>query len=259
MNHLKAFRPPSLKEVIFATLTFIGEVTILLIETLVRLFRRPVEAREIFNQMAFVGVTSVPIVALTSMASGGVLALYLAPLLGKAGVPQLLGGTVGLSVTRELAPVITGIMVAARCGSAMAAQIGTMAVTEQIDALRSLSVHPYNYLVLPRVLAASLMLPILGLIAVFFGLGGGILVAHLHNVPPKMFLDSVRIYVESWDFEGGLWKTFFFGLIISLVSCQQGLRTTGGAVGVGRATTNAVVLSTVLIYLANYFLADLFY
>ncbi|MCL6623476.1 MAG: ABC transporter permease [Fimbriimonadales bacterium] len=259
MAHLKAFRPPSLKDVVLSALTFIGEVTILLVETVRRLFRRPLEIREILNQMAFVGITSVPIVALTSMASGGVLALYLAPLLGQAGVPQLLGGTVGLSVTRELAPVIAGIMVAARCGSAMAAQIGTMAVTEQIDALRSLSVHPYNYLVVPRVLAASLMLPILGLIAVFFGLGGGVLVAHLHNVPPKMFLDSVRIYVESWDFEGGLWKTFFFGLIISLVSCQQGLRTTGGAVGVGRATTNAVVLSTVLIYVTNYLLADLFY
>jgi len=244
---------------VMAPLVFIGESVILLYEGFRRVFMRPFEGAETLQQMSFIGVASVPIVAITTFASGAVMSLYIAPLFRQSGASGLVGGTIGLVITRELAPVIAGIMVAARCGSAMAAQIGSMAVTEQLDALRSLAVHPYNYLLVPRLIAATLMVPILGLIGDFMGMMGAMVIAQLEGIPYPQFTRSVKIFLESWDFMGGITKTLFFGLLIALVSCQQGLRTTGGAVGVGRATTNAVVLSMVLIYIVNYFLAAWFY
>lgn len=240
-------------------LEFVGEVTILVYEGVKRVFRRPFEGAEMFNQMAFVGIASVPIVALTTFASGAVLALYLAPLLVQSGAGELAGGTVGLTVTREMAPVIAGIMVAARCGSAMAAQIGTMAVTEQLDALRALGVHPYNYLLVPRLLAGVFMLPVLGVVGMYAGMAGGMLVCAGQGISSQQFMRSLQVWVEPSDFMGGIYKTIVFGLIVAVVSCQQGLRTTGGAVGVGRSTTNAVVISMVLIYVADYFLAAWLY
>jgi phospholipid/cholesterol/gamma-HCH transport system permease protein len=240
-------------------LTFLGESAILLWQGMSRIFRRPFEVGETLSQMVFIGIASVPIVAITTFASGAVMALYVAPLLLKIGVGSMVGGTVGLTITRELAPVVAGIMVAARCGSAMAAQIGSMAVTEQIDALRSLSVHPYNYLLVPRLLGGLLMVPILGLVGVYCGCIGGLLVASTRGVAPAVFMRSLEVWLEPWDFMGGVIKTCVFGLIIAIVSCQQGFRTTGGAVGVGRATTNSVVISMVLIYVVNYFLAAWFY
>jgi phospholipid/cholesterol/gamma-HCH transport system permease protein len=242
-----------------AALTFIGECVLILLAALRRLLSRPVELQETIKQMAFVGVASVPIVALTTFFSGAVLALYTSEFLMRYGATQFVGGTIGLTMTRELGPVLAGIMVAARCGSAMAAQIGTMAVTEQIDALRMLSVHPTNYLVIPRLVAAIAMLPVLGLVAMYSGVAGGYLVSAAQGVPTGAYLLSVQQYVEPWDFLGGLIKTPFFGLIVATVACQQGLRTAGGAVGVGRSTTNTVVISMVLIYVANYFLAAALY
>lgn len=236
-------------------LTFIGEVTLLAIECGRRFFSKPVELVETFNQMSFVGVSSVPIVTLTSFFSGAVLSLYGSQFLMQYGASGFVGSLVGLTVTREVAPVMAGIMVAARCGSSMAAQIGSMAVTEQVDALRMLSVHPTNYLVLPRVIASVTMLPILALIGMYAGVLGGWGVAVMYGVPTGTFMQSLQAYLEPWDFLGGMIKAPVFGLIISLVACQQGLRTTEGAVGVGRATTNTVVLSMVLVYVANYFLA----
>src|SRR5687768_3561153 len=138
---------------IISFLTFVGELTLLFLDALSRLFRRPYEIRETINQMAFIGVASVPIVALTSFFSGAVLALYSSQFLLQYNATPFVGATIGLAVTREVGPVLAGIMVAARGGSAMAAQIGTMAVTEQIDALKMLSVHPTNYLVIPRLVA----------------------------------------------------------------------------------------------------------
>jgi phospholipid/cholesterol/gamma-HCH transport system permease protein len=209
--------------------------------------------------MSFVGVASVPIVVLTNFFSGAVLALYSSEFLIKYQATQFVGGTVGLAATRELAPVLAGIMVAARCGSAMAAQIGSMAVTEQVDALKMLSVPPTNYLVIPRVIACVAMLPILGLAGVYASITGGWLIAIANGVARDTFGQSVQQYVRPWDLVGGLWKTPFFGLIIALVACQQGLRTKEGAVGVGRATTNSVVIAMILIYVANYFLADVLF
>lgn len=240
-------------------LTFVGEITLLLIDVFRRLFRRPFEMSETVQQMAFIGVASVPIVALTNFFSGAVLSLYSSQFLTKYGATGFVGATVALSVTREVGPVLAGIMVAARCGSAMSAQIGSMAVTEQIDALRMLSVHPTNYLVIPRVLAAAFMLPVLGLIGIYSGVLGGWMVAVWTGVPSGAFLQSVQQFVEPWDFIGGILKTPVFGLITAIVACQQGLRTKGGAVGVGNSTTNTVVTAMVLIYVANYFLASIIF
>ena len=240
-------------------LTFVGEGTLLLLDVLRRLPRRPYEVAETVDQMAFIGVASVPIVALTNFFSGAVLALYSTQFLTQYGASSFVGATVALAVCREIGPVLAGIMVAARCGSAMAAQIGSMAVTEQIDALKMLSVHPTNYLVIPRLLAGVIMLPILATVGVYSGLFGGWAVAVSSGVPSQTFLTSIQRYVEVGDFTGGILKTPFFAAIIVLVACQQGLRTKNGAVGVGRATTNTVVISMVLVYIANYFLAALFF
>lgn len=244
---------------ITAFLVFLGEMTLILLDVVRRLFHRPFEFRETVGQMAFIGVSSVPIVALTNFFSGAVLSLYSTELMVKYGGTAFVGAAVGLSVCREIAPVLAGIMVAARCGSAMSAQIGTMAVTEQIDALRMLSVHPTSYLVIPRVLAGLFMVPILALVGMYAAVAGGWLVAMAGGVPSGAFLQSIQQYVEPWDFIGGILKTPVFGLIVALVACQQGLRTKNGAVGVGRATTNTVVISMVMIYIANYFLAEVLY
>lgn len=240
-------------------LTFVGESTIIFADAILRLFRRPFELGETVNQMAFIGAASVPIVTLTNFFSGAVLALYTTQFLTQYGAGGFVGATVGLAVTREIGPVLAGIMVAARCGSAMAAQIGTMQVTEQVDALRMLSVHPTNYLVIPRMIAGFLMLPILALAGIYSAAIGGLLVASGGGVTPATFLGSVQQYVKPWDFLGGVLKTPVFGLIIAVVACQQGLRTKQGAVGVGRATTNTVVVSMVLIYVANYLIASIFF
>jgi phospholipid/cholesterol/gamma-HCH transport system permease protein len=240
---------------VYESLTFVGEIWLLFWDFLRRVWRRPFEFQETLNQMAFIGAASVPIVALTTFSSGAVLSLYSADLLVRYGASSLAGATVGLAVTREIAPVLAGIMVAARCGSAMAAQIGSMAVTEQIDALRSLNVHPTNYLVVPRVLAGITMLPILCMVGVFSGVLGGYLVSvRLSGVASGSFMNSVRQWVEPADFQNGMLKTVVFGLIIALVACQQGMRTSKGAVGVGEATTRTVVITMVLVYVANYFM-----
>lgn len=240
-------------------LTFVGECTLLLGDVLRRLIRRPFEARETIQQMAFVGVSSVPIVMLTGFFSGAVFAFYLVTFLSRYGGTGFVGATVTLSVTRELGPVLAGIMVAARAGSAMAAQIGTMKVTEQIDALRMLSVNPTNYVVIPRVIAAVTMMPVLALCCMYSAIFGAVLVGIGENLPAASFLQSVQQYVKPEDFLKGCLKTPFFGLIIVTVACQQGLRAKDGAVGVGRVTTNTVVISMVLIYIANYLLARLLF
>lgn len=240
---------------VMAFLTFVGEVTLLLWDALKRLFLPPYETKETISQMAFIGASSVPLVLLTNFFSGAVLALYSTQFLSRYGGSAFVGGTVALAVTREIAPVLAGIMVAARCGSAMAAQIGSMAVTEQIDALRMLSVHPTKYLVIPRLVAGITMVPILALVGIYSGILGGWLVAMGGGVPTATFVQSIQQYAEPWDFVGGILKGPMFGLITAIVACQQGMRTKNGAVGVGQATTRTVVISMLLIYVANYFLA----
>ncbi|MCC7230293.1 MAG: ABC transporter permease [Fimbriimonadaceae bacterium] len=244
---------------VIALFEFVGEVFLILVSVVRRIVTRPVEWKETIDQMAFIGASSVPIVALTAFFAGAVLSLYLSQFLADYGATTFVGATIGLTITREIGPVLAGLMVAARCGSAMAAQIGTMAVTEQIDALRMLSVHPTNYLVIPRTVAAVLMLPILALIAMWSGIFGGYLIAMTRGVSGGTFMNSLIQFTKPEDVISGMTKAPFFGLMIALVACQQGLRTKNGAVGVGRSTTNAVVISMVLVYVVDYVLASVMY
>ena len=235
--------------------TFIGGTTVLFGKTLGYIFRASVNLRDTIIQMSVIGVASLPIVLVTITFSGMVLALYSAQTLvayGFAG--QFVGGGVGLAIAREIGPVLAAVVVAARAGSAMAAEIGSMRVTEQVDALRALAVDPVQYLVVPRLIAAVVMLPIITILADIVGIAGGYAVAVVNGVPGGGFIDSLRYLVEAQDVTKGLLKTVFFGATIAIVGCYEGLETTGGATGVGRSTTRAVVLSIVLIYISNFFL-----
>jgi len=241
-------------------LVYLGEVTVLLAQALKFIIRGRINARDLMQQMAFLGVNSVVIALLTSFSSGAVIALYFAQFLVQYGQQWLVGAVVSLAISRELAPVLTGVVVAARAGSAIAAEIGTMKVTEQIDALRALAVDPVEYLVPPRLIAGLIMLPLVCALADASGILGGYLVSvYLEGVPAGSFPLSIRQFLEPSDFMRGLIKTIFFGLIIVIVGCHQGLRTKGGATEVGRATTNSVVLSIVFIYIADFFLARILF
>jgi phospholipid/cholesterol/gamma-HCH transport system permease protein len=247
---------PEQPSVARAVLEFIGAIGVLLAATLRSVLLGRLEGRECLHQMAFIGATSVPIVALTSSFAGAVITLYSTSLLLRVGGSGFVGGALSVAMTREIAPILTGIMVTARCGSAIAAQLGTMKITEQIDALRALGVSPVQYLVVPRLLASLVMFPLLCVVANFAGVLGGLAVASALGVSASVYFRSVQLFTEPFDFIGGLIKTVVFAVIVMMVSCQQGLGARGGAVGVGHATTRAVVLSMVLIFVANYFLAD---
>jgi phospholipid/cholesterol/gamma-HCH transport system permease protein len=212
---------------------------------------------ETLRQMSTLGVSSLPISLLIMAFSGMVLALHTANQLKRLGLEGLIGGIVAVSSAREAAPVLTAVAVAARVGSAIAAEVGTMTVTEQVDALRSLGVSPVRYLVAPRLVAAVTMLPVVTLFAGAAAILGGMLVAGWSaGVSHQIYLQSVQNLLQPRDIYMGLLKTLVFGAIIALVGCQQGLRARGGAAGVGRATTSSVVLSIVLVYVADYILAE---
>lgn len=232
-------------------LTYLGEILLLLGQT-VKAMRGGVVAKDLVEQMSSLGVNSVAIAMLTTTTSGAVLALYFAPFLKQYGAESFTGAVVALAIGRELGPVLTGVVVAARAGSAIAAELGTMKVTEQIDALRALAVSPIQYLVVPRVLAAVLMMPLVCALADAGGVLGGTLLSQSEGVLPVVYWNSMRQFIDLSDFTRGIFKTLVFGLIIALVGCHQGLATRGGATEVGKATTNAVVLSIILIYLADF-------
>lgn len=234
---------------------FIGEATLVAGGALKRIVQGEISARDTIAQMASIGVNSIPIVIVTTAFSGAVLALYTTQLLVQYGAGNLVGGGVALSVSRELAPVLTGIVVAARAGSAIAAEIGTMKVTEQIDALRSLGTSPISYLAVPRFLALVVMLPVLTMMGMIIGSYGGYIVATINGVSGGSFLNSTRVWLTVYDVLMGLLKTVFFGAFIATIGVQQGLAASGGAAGVGRRTMNAVVISMILIYISNFFLA----
>ncbi len=244
-----------LRDIVVRMFVYVGEVTILVARSSRYIFQGAIDPKDLIQQMAAIGVNSVPIAILTTFTSAAVIALYFSNFLIQYGAADLTGAIVALALSRELAPVLVGVVVAARAGSAIAAEIGTMKVTEQIDALRSLAVSPIQYLIVPRLLAALVMMPIVCAVADAAGLVGGYLISVWQGVPSSSFADSIQSYSEPRDFYLGMVKTIVFGSIIALVGCHQGFETKGGATGVGRATTNAVVLSIVLIYIANFFLA----
>ncbi|MBW3624700.1 MAG: ABC transporter permease [Armatimonadetes bacterium] len=237
----------------------IGETTQLLWRCIGSVLTFSFSPGDVLNQMSVVGVNSMPLVLLTIAFSGMVLALYTAQQLVQMGLGNYVGGMVAITMSREAAPVLSAIVVAARAGSAIAAEIGSMKVSEQIDALRALAVDPVHYLVVPRFIALVLMLPAITMLANVTGTAGGYLVAASAGVSGGSFLSSIRHLVSMSDINSGLFKTLIFGAIIALVSCYQGLNTRGGAVGVGRATTASVVISIVFIYVADFLLVRFFF
>ncbi len=223
-------------------------------------FRRPYKFDYIFKQMEFVGVRSLSVVLITGAFTGMVLALQSSYGFRKFGAEGLVGVIVALSMTRELGPVLTSLMVAGRAGSAMAAEIGTMRVTEQIDALTVMALNPIKYLVAPRVVASFLMLPILTIISDFLGVVGGYVVGvKMLGINEGAFMNRIEKGVDLMDIYNGLIKAAVFGLILSVISCYKGYNTRGGAEGVGRATTEAVVLSCLTILVADYVITSLMF
>jgi len=221
-----------------------GRITILFGQTIILMFRPPLGMRQAFSQMEEIGVRSIPVVAITAAFTGMVLALQSFTGFKRFNAETLVGTVVALSVTRELGPVLTGLMVSGRVGSAMAAELGTMRVTEQIDALHTLATNPIKYLVVPRFLASLIMVPILVIFADVIGIMGG------YFVSVEILGTNPTIYIRrTWD----------FGMIMATISCYQGFYTEGGAEGVGKATTKAVVLSCLLILISNYFITALLF
>jgi phospholipid/cholesterol/gamma-HCH transport system permease protein len=227
-----------------------------------RAFRRalskPYYLREIITQMDVIGVGSVMIILLTGLFTGGVLALQTSSTLKTFGATGVTGQLVMTSMVREMGPVLASLMLAGRVGSAIAAELGSMVVSEQVDAMRALGTDPVKKLVWPRLFALMVMTPALTLMADMVGAFGGWLVASaLMNVASSVYISSAKDALTYNDLIGGMIKPTAFGLIIAIVSCRAGLRTHGGTVGVGRSTTQAVVLSDILILASDFFLARL--
>lgn len=237
-----------------------GRVWFMLMEVVYWAFRKPVKFNYLFKQMEFIGVKSLGIVIITGGFTGMVLALQTYYGFRRFSSEGLVGVTVALSVTRELGPVLTALMVTGRAGSAMAAELGSMRVTEQIDALTVMALSPVKYLVVPRVVASILMVPVLTVVADFIGIIGGYFVGvKLLGINEGIFISKMVRYVDLDDIYNGLAKAAVFGLILSLISCYKGFYTRGGAEGVGKATTEAVVASSVTILIADYVLTSLMF
>ncbi|MGK7921741.1 MAG: MlaE family lipid ABC transporter permease subunit [Trichodesmium sp.] len=220
------------------------------------LLRGKIYRRNTLEQMAIVGPESLLIVLLTASFVGMVFTIQVARELVSFGTANMVGGMLAITLTRELAPVLTAVVVTGRVGSAFAAEIGTMKVTEQIDALYVLKTDPVDYLVIPRVLACGVMMPILTLLCLVAAILGGLLVAvNLYDIPRSMYLESVHTFLTIWDLCSGLTKSIVFGVLIAVIGTSWGLTTTGGAKGVGKSTTTAVVTSLISIFISNFFLS----
>jgi phospholipid/cholesterol/gamma-HCH transport system permease protein len=238
---------------------YVGGLTDLAGQTLLQIRRSPIERPLVMAQFDQIGVRSMSIVVITSAFIGMVLALQTAYALEDFGGKLFVGTIVSLSLVRELAPVLMSLMVGGRVGAGMAAELGTMKVTEQIDALRALATNPVRKLVVPRVLATTLMFPLLTVISIALGILGGLIIAvtNLH-LDANYYMRSVIETVKYNDLASGIGKTFFFGFAIALIACYNGLRTSGGADGVGRSTTQTVVTGAITVLIMDFFLTKLF-
>ncbi len=248
--------------VVLGFLGHLGRLTIFAATALSHCVRPPLYPRIIGRQMIDIGYYSLPVVGLTAIFSGMVLALqsYSGFARFSAGSETAIANVVVVSLTRELGPVLAGLMVAGRIGASMAAEIGTMRVTEQIDALTTLSTNPFKYLVVPRLLAGLLMLPCLVLVADIIGVFGGFIVSvYKLGFNPAAYITNTYDFMKPVDVISGLVKAAVFGFVIALMGCYAGYYSKGGAQGVGAATTNAVVSSSILILTFNYVLTELFF
>ncbi len=247
---------------VLAFLAHIGRLALFTATALSHCVRPPIYTRLIGRQMIDIGYYSLPVVGLTAIFSGMVLALqsYTGFARFAAGSENAVANVVVVSLTRELGPVLAGLMVAGRIGASMAAEIGTMRVTEQLDALTTLSTNPFKYLVVPRLIAGALMLPALVLIADIIGIFGGFVVSvYKLGFNPAAYISNTYDFMEPLDVISGLVKAGVFGFTIALMGCYAGYHSKGGAQGVGAATTNAVVSSSILILTFNYIITELFF
>lgn len=232
-----------------------GGMLLLGLRSLYLLFLPPYRFRLFIKQLEFIGVQSIFIITLTGVFTGMVFALQSSHAFKLFRAEYLIGPTVVLALTRELSPVLSALMVTGRAGSAMAAELGTMKVTEQIDALWTMAVEPVHYLVVPRVFASTLAVPMLSVVFSLVGtLGCYVVTVYVVGVTPHVFIDQVKYYVDTSDMWMGIKKAFFFGYLIGVISCYNGMNAEGGARGVGVSATHSVVLSSVLIFLSDYIL-----
>jgi len=246
--------------VFLAFLATAGRLTLFTLRSTSHCLRPPFYPRLIGKQMIEIGFYSLPVVGLTAIFTGMVLALQSYTGFSRFNAESAIATVVVLSMTRELGPVLAGLMVSGRIGASMAAEIGTMRVTEQIDALSTLSANPFKYLIAPRLIAGLTMLPILVLVADIIGVFGGYLIAvHRLDFNDANYLRLSWQFLEVQDVVSGLVKAAFFGFLIALMGCYHGYHSRGGAQGVGQATTNAVVSSSILILSFNYVITALFF
>jgi len=240
-------------------LEYVGGLTQLTGDAIAAMFSRPFYRYDVLRQMDELGVKSVSITGLTAFVTGGVLALQTAYSLAAFGGKLFIGRVVSLSLVRELGPVLTALMVGGRVGSGITAELGSMTVTEQVDALRAMAVSPVRKLVVPRILSTVLMMPILTALADVLGILGGLLVAVIElRMTAQDYLSSIWNTLQISDIMSGLGKTFFFGLEIAAIGCYNGLNVEGGATAVGTATTRTVVIASICVLVSDFFLTKLF-
>ena len=223
-------------------------------------FAMKLKKNKLFAQIERIGIQSFPISILTGLFAGGIIALQTYSSFRQFGSEHMIGPVVALTLTRELGPVLTGLMVAGRCSSGIAAEIGTMRITEQLDALETLCINNFQYLIVPRILASIIILPFLTIFSMAFGIIGGYLVCvYVYALNPIDYVDGIRELLKASDILSGLIKASFFGFILSSVGSFKGFYTWGGAKGVGIATTQSVVLASIAILASNYFLSTLLF
>jgi phospholipid/cholesterol/gamma-HCH transport system permease protein len=235
----------------------VGEIVFLYWQTLLALPHGWRQRQKVFEQFFEIGNASLLMVCVLSFFIGAVIALQTGPVLVERSLGSAVGGVVGIAIAKELAPVMMAILIAGRIGSAMAAEIGSMSVYQELDALRTMNINPIHYLVLPRLLAIALALPLLVIFSILVGWFGGAVVAeanHHMGIPFQAFFSDLRGIVQNKDVFNGVFKSFCFANIIGIVSCHQGLATLGGPRGIGRSVTKAVVNSIVLIVIFDYIL-----
>ena len=241
---------------VIRSLLEVQETSLLVARAFARLFRRPAYIPEMLAQMDVIGVGSLTIIFLTGFFTGGVLTLQTFPTLKFYGAQDQTGYLVALSLIRELGPVLTALMVTGRVGSAISAELGSMVVSQQIDAMRALGTDPMRKLVAPRLVALLLMMPLLTVTADVFGIiGGGTVATTLYGQAPETFVNSVRNGITADDVLGGVIKPLVFAVLLGGIACRKGLSTEGGTVGVGRSTTSAVVTASIVVIIADFFLA----
>ncbi|MDH3254707.1 MAG: ABC transporter permease [Acidobacteriota bacterium] len=243
-----------------SALTTVGRLSFLTSQGLVAVLSPPWELRTWINEMEQIGVRSLGVAAVTTVFTGMVLALQTAYSLPALGVKYYIGTVVAKSVVRELGPVLTALIVGGRIGAGITAELGTMRVTDQVDALRSMAADPIKKLVAPKIVATLVMLPALTAVGLFLGILGGLLVAVFQlQLTPGFYINDVLNSLTLEDFFSGLGKSFFFSYFITVIACHNGLHARGGADGVGRATTNTVVMSAIMVLISDFFLTKLFY